>query len=278
MGENDPNKGDSVIAEVNYLDDPHKEDDGRPLHYYADFTGTTNARLKPVAVEIRNARPFSAELSLDGQGFELANWPTQITDVFDTAAIAEPYMAECEELIRKLTGAAYVVTAGPPHCRFDNVTDSRARYDGKPARYVHADYSETAADQTLAYLPPELSRYKRWAIYNIWRVVTPPPQSKPLAVLDARSIDPADELESEVIMKPPGENEIHVHTTLYRPNPSHRWYYFEDMNQDEVMVFKSFDSDQTQARWVPHCAFIDPTKPANAARVSIEARVAAGFA
>jgi hypothetical protein len=277
MEGNQPNQGDCVTAEVNYLDDPYKNDDGRRLHYYADFSGSTNARLKPCKVEIHNARPFAAELSLDIQGFRLENWPTKIKDFFDTEAITAPYMAECEKQIRDLTGAAYVVSAGPPHCRFDGVTDPSARYDGKPARYVHADYSQNAANMTLEYLPPELSRYSRWAIYNIWRVVTPPPQSVPLAVLDASSIRLEDEVESEVIMKPPNGEEIHVFTTLFRPSLAHRWYYFEDMNEDEVMVFKSFDSDVSKAHWVPHCAFADPSKRPGAARVSIEARVAAGF-
>lgn len=168
-------------------------------------------------------------------------------------------------------------TAGPPHCRYDGVTDPIGRYDGRPARYVHADYSDAAVKMSLEHLPSELSRYSRHAIYNIWRVVTPPPQSMPLAVLDVRTVRPEDEIESEVILKAPERDEIRTFTVLYHHRPEHRWYYFSDMRPDEVMIFKSFDSDQRRARRVPHCAFIDPTKVRGAARVSIEARVLAAF-
>ena len=37
----------SVAAEFNYLDDPHRIEDGDVLHYYADFSGSTNVRLAP---------------------------------------------------------------------------------------------------------------------------------------------------------------------------------------------------------------------------------------
>lgn len=88
-----------VTADVNYLDDPHKIDDGQRLHYYADFSRTTNARLAPRPVRICDARPFAAQFSLDRQGFEIAEFATKITDFTETEAIAPQYMAECTALI-----------------------------------------------------------------------------------------------------------------------------------------------------------------------------------
>jgi hypothetical protein len=46
----------TVTAELGYLDNPCKIDDGQPLHYYADFARTTNVRLKARKIQISDAR------------------------------------------------------------------------------------------------------------------------------------------------------------------------------------------------------------------------------
>jgi len=266
----------TVTAELGYLDDPCKKDDGRELHYYADFARTTNARLKPRPARIEDARGHAGELSLERNGFALHRWPTEVRDFVDTAAISDRYVAECEALVRRLTGCDACFQAGPIQCRFDNVNDPMHRYDGAPAHYVHSDYSPASARMSLAWLPEDCSDFARLAVYNIWRVLTPPPQSQPLAVCDVTSLRPGDEQESKVIMGY-ADGEVEFFTQLYHPQERHRWYYFSDMTPDEVLVFKCFDSDPTRAGFVPHCAFVDPGLPAGAARMSIEARIWAAF-
>jgi hypothetical protein len=267
----------TVRAELGYLDDPFKKNDGRDLHYYADFSGSTNARLKQCSVSIDDARDHPDELTLDRNGFTLRRWPTQVINFIDTQAISDQYVSECEALIRDLTGCDATYQAGPIHCRFDGVTDPNGRYDGKPAHYVHADFSPASVALSKEWLPGHLADYDRHAIYNIWRVVTPPPQSQPLAVCDATTLRPGDEQESRVILSYPDREAVEFYTLLFHPHPRHRWYYFSDMTPDEVLVFKSFDSDTAFAGYVPHCAFLDPTQLAGSARVSIEARIWAAF-
>ncbi|MCB2061331.1 MAG: CmcJ/NvfI family oxidoreductase [Novosphingobium sp.] len=267
----------NVDTHVHYLDDPYRFDDERPLHYFADFTKTTNARLAPHPVQVRDGRGEVERLSLDREGFTIVRWPTKITDFIETRAIEPEYIAECEDLIRKLTGAVATWSAGPIHCRFDGVSDPKERYDGKPAHYVHADYSDASAAQTIEHICGEPSRYARFAIYNIWRVTTPPPQSRPLGVCDASSIGGAEEYESGVTLSYPDGTDVDFLTTLYRPRAEHRWYYFSDMTPDEVLVFKSHDTDVSRAGRVPHCAFADSNVTSGAVRMSIEARILAAF-
>ena len=60
---------------------------------------------------------------------------------------------------------------------------------------------------------------------------------------------------------------------VVRGNPRHRWFYFRDMNRDEVLVFKTNDSDPARSHCVPHVAVDDASCPADAPpRVSIEMR------
>ena len=58
-----------------------------------------------------------------------------------------------------------------------------------------------------------------------------------------------------------------------------RWYYFPDMERDEVILIKGYDSETDgRARFAPHTAFDDPTSPPDApARESIEIRTLAFF-
>jgi hypothetical protein len=267
----------TVTAELGYLDAPFKQDDGRELHYYADFSGSTNARLKPRPVAIQDARGHVDDLTLDRNGFALQRWPTQVPSFIDTQAISDQYVGECEALIRDLTGCDATCQAGPIHCRFDGVTDPKGRYDGRPAHYVHADFSPASVALSKEWLPADLAGYRRYAIYNIWRVVTPPPQSQPLAVCDAATLRPEDAQESRVILSYPDREAVEFFTLLFHPHPRHRWWYFSDMTAEEVLIFKSFDSDAARAGYVPHCAFRDPAGPAGAARVSVEARIWAAF-
>jgi hypothetical protein len=63
---------------------------------------------------------------------------------------------------------------------------------------------------------------------------------------------------------------------LLRYNPAHRWYFFSDMQRDEVIVFKRNDTDPNEPHHVPHSAFTHPrVPPGTAPRASIEMRTIA---
>ncbi len=75
------------------------------------------------------------------------------------------------------------------------------------------------------------------------------------------------------MMDIPGRPESSYVGLVIRYNPRHRWSYFSHMNRDEVLVFKTHDSDAGQPSHVPHAAFNDPTCPSGPApRASIEMR------
>jgi hypothetical protein len=62
-------------------------------------------------------------------------------------------------------------------------------------------------------------------------------------------------------------------------NPAHRWYYVPNLQPEEILLLKTYDSaTDGSARYMPHSAFDDPaTKPGTAKRQSIESRVLAFF-
>ena len=57
-------------------------------------------------------------------------------------------------------------------------------------------------------------------------------------------------------------------------DPDHEWYYFPEMQRDEVLCFKTYDSDEDPFHPTLHSSFLDPRTPPNApVRKSLEVRV-----
>jgi hypothetical protein len=108
----------------------------------------------------------------------------------------------------------------------------------------------------------------------MWRPIRHPVKSAPLAIADSQSIAAKDLIGIER-RYPDRVGEIY-HLSY---NPNHRWYYFPDMQPEEAIVFKCYDSMRDgRSRWAPHAAFDDPNTPASApARESIEMRTLAFF-
>jgi hypothetical protein len=185
------------------------------------------------------------------------------------------------ELLAEVTGADLVVVMSAAKKRYGEgeVDKLSALPNAKPARYPHADNTDTSVLQLLRAVTDafDVARYPRWAAYNLWRSMSPPPQDIPLAVCDARSVAPADEVTvTAVTMELSG---AHRHdTTGYVFSEQHRWCYFRDMTPQEVLIFKAHDSEGRFASRVAHTAFNDPSCPSGVAtRSSVETRAFAFF-
>ena len=115
---------------------------------------------------------------------------------------------------------------------------------------------------------------RRFAIVQTWRPINKPVQREPLAIADARSIG-TKELVASARIYPDRVGET-CHMTF---NPDHAWFYFPNMQRNEAIVFKTFESERDgRARWTAHCAFDDPTSPPDPPpRESIEMRTLAFF-
>jgi hypothetical protein len=106
-------------------------------------------------------------------------------------------------------------------------------------------------------------------IINLWRPIRGPLLDSPLAVCDARTVQPGELVASDLVY-PHRVGE----TYSVKYNPDHRWFYVPAMTAEEILLLKCFDSKTDgRARFAPHTAFADPTTPAGAApRESIELR------
>jgi hypothetical protein len=190
-------------------------------------------------------------------------------------------------VLQQLVGATRVYALGGGKKRFgESATDRLTPLtNAKPARYPHADNTDASAQALVegmaAFVPAlaeDLAGCGRWALYNVWRCVTPPPQDIPLAVCDARTVSPADEVTVAAVTAVRGAGDYRHDTTGYARADGHRWCWFRDMTRDEVLVFKAHDTDPHRPGRVPHTAFTDPTcPPGTPTRASVELRFLAVF-
>src|SRR6516164_7084313 len=274
-----------VEAEVNYVRNP-PGDGGEVLQFVTEFEDRSTMQTRPGrSVRITNARRL--ETDLDREGFVLVHHASAVTDfdlVQEDPEVDQRYIDEMAALLAQVTGAARTFMLGGGKKRYgESATDKLALlFNAKPARYPHADNTDVSAQsqmQMIAAFVEDLDpgSYSRWALYNMWRAVTAPPQDFPLAVCDARTVSPADEVTVTAVTKERIGDIVHD-TTGYLFSSAHAWYYYRDMTRDEVLVFKAHDSDPQRSRRVPHTAFTDPTCPQGVpTRASVEMRGLALF-
>jgi len=261
----------TVQGSLNYIE-PSSE---KPVYYaYEPPTGTPRSTGKFVAhtVPIRSAREVAGDLSLDQQGFRLTHQESAVRDFYDQDEVKATYYPEVERLLKEATGAEKVVV-------FDHQVRNAelARRGEKNAREygraVHNDYTAKSGPRRVRdHLPPaeaEQRLQNRFAEINVWRPIRGPIESTPLAVCDSSSIEPGDFVASDLVYRDKvGE------TYRFTYNPNHRWFYFPQLERNEVILLKCYDSKEDgRARFTAHSAFEDPTSAPDAApRESIEVR------
>ncbi len=264
-------------ATLNYSDVSNLSG-GRPeffIYRTAEGTPRRTPRVDSQTVPILEGRGL--DLSLDVEGVELVHHETEVSDFFDADEVRDRYFPEVEALVRRETGARRVVA-------FDHNVRSATRAERKesgaqmPVRFVHNDYTLRSGPQRVRDLmgdeAEELLRH-RFAVINVWRPTTGPVLSTPLAVCDASSLRQDDFVPTDLRYR---QRSGEVYSVAFRPE--HRWLFFSQMQRQEAMLIKCYDSsDDGRARFTAHSAFDDPGTPEDApARESIEVRTLAFFA
>ncbi|HTW38435.1 MAG TPA: CmcJ/NvfI family oxidoreductase [Steroidobacteraceae bacterium] len=267
----------AVEATVEYLG-PMEE---RPCFHMSDPSRDRNV-VERVKVVIWNARPLQHELSLDRHGFTLVRHRTALQNLRDSEEVQRVYRPELERVLTELTGAQRVLIQPSGVVRLaERAPDFGATGTTHPAQQVHSDYSRRSGpalvESLLSREEAKVRLARRFAIYSLWRAFSDPPQDVPLALCDAQSVAAQDVVLSDVVIGPPGK-EIVFEGSNFRYNPRHRWTYFRDMGREELLVIKTYDSDDSRAWRVPHTGFVDPSAPPDApARVSMDIRGVAFF-
>ena len=265
----------TLVTRLNYIA-PMEQ---RPRYYAVNSSRDVITRDRRT-IQIEDARLLTQKPSLAREGFALFRHKSAVSDFRNQEEVADNYPREIERLVMDLSGADQVVISDRGVLRFNehDLPDSSRCYVFRPARFIHVDMSESnAAAFKERWQPREGARsVRRIAHYGVWRALSPPPQDIPLAVCDARGVSPSELVDVDAITDIPGTPESTLTIVGVRYNPCHRWWYFSNMNREEVLVFKNHESDPDQPCRVPHTAFKNPAcPPGTAPRASIELRAMA---
>ena len=238
-------------------------------------------------VTVRNAR-LAPGFTPDEHGFCLAQHHTAISDWENQYAPDSAYAAEVAEVAKRLTGADVVISLG------GMLRDSAATSPTvqPPAAEAHVDFTPRCAERRAAALygqaQPEGSGYRRFIGFSLWRALSEPPQDMPLALCEGRSVrddegthntkvDVTEIPTGDALYAPIAGEEDLLAATIFHYSTGHRWWYFPDLQPEEVIFIKLYDSDHSKAWRCPHTAFRDTSRPDARPRRSIEFRAMAYF-
>lgn len=231
-------------------------------------------------VSVYDIRPVVHELRLDVAGFSLERAPTRFADFFDADAVRRDYYPDVIEVLKKHVGALEVFV-------FDHNVRSKQRasagQDGvrEPVDGAHNDYTLSSGPRRIREVLEDnyalhLSQH-RAALINVWRPIRGPVQDHPLAICDARTTSIHDFIPTAIehysednLTTPSLTGEVYS----FSHSEQHRWFYASDMQPDEVLFLKCFDSaSDGRALFTGHTGFKNPACPEDfLPRESIEAR------
>jgi hypothetical protein len=261
-----------VEAELHYLIRMNE----RPRNYTYDpppGVPRSNTAHETHIVPIHDLRGIEAQISLDREGFELLGHVSAVRNFYDDDEVRGVYYPEAERFIAEVTGASRVfIFDHTVRQRIPGAGDRAVGMPRQPATRVHVDHTARSGPQRVRDLlgdEAEEMLKGRVQIINLWRPIRGPLRDAPLAVCDARSVAASDLVPSDLVYR---DRVGETYAVTY--NPDHRWFYVPEMQSDEALLLKCFDSETDgRARFMPHTAFEDPTVPANIPpRESIELR------
>ena len=258
----------SLRAQIGYSERTER----RP-YFYANAHEKDFVPLAPVEVTITDARGRGC--TLDREGFTLVEHRSTLADLTDLDAVKRVHAGEIAELLRTVSGCDQVAMAPMGILRFSEKAGANAAHDNShPARFVHVDIAREAAAGMRQRTAPQGREIVRSAQYNVWRVLSEPPQDVPLGLCAYDSLEPHDLIDCEAIFDPlDGSPEWGFPNYLLASNSAHRWFYYADMHPGEALVFTTSESDPARAQMMPHGAFDNPLAPDDApARISLEMR------
>lgn len=226
-------------------------------------------------------------------GFELRRHCAAVDDWTDDAQLSAVHHREMETLAQQLTGCDHALVAG--HIK-RNPQQAAQHQDLAPITLVHSDFADSYGEQLLRrYLDPSEGEAaalaaagitgeqavgaRRLVILQFWRNVGPAKMDLPLAFCDARTVPRPQVRPFPVTNYAGGGIDFEALGVAAPAHPSdHRWYAFDAMVGDEVVAFRTYDSDRVstgEPYWAPHSAFRDPAVPlGRPSRSSIELRAA----
>ncbi|KAK7992997.1 tetratricopeptide repeat domain-containing protein [Apiospora saccharicola] len=251
----------------------------------------SNVKRAKHQIQLRNMRKVT-DLNVDTCGFGLLRSPCTISyeDFKDRTKIQHTYLTDlCSDL--KTALKANLVRRR--HESFPISTGENYGHD-QPTAMAHIDFTVQEGERMIRILFGQAADkvlQGRWQIMNAWRPIRGPLNDWPLGLCDTRTVDFAtDTMPGDIVFRKFVTENLQIHH-----NPRQAWYWLPGQTVDEVLIFKSAESDGTCAQGmhngsqshilsdfinadkqtaVPHAGFYNPNvTPEDLPRESIDCRL-----
>jgi len=262
----------------------------------------TGTRQRPSLVDLQDWRSQADTLSLEADGFVIDRIISGVMDYSDQEQLQDLWLPAVKDMILRVTGGSWACLFAGPLVRFsEKRAEAFSSAVSAPARAMHSDLhgsftfdqfpKQPAAEMAVREIRSRIGDKEptRWRIFNIWQVLSPPPQDTGLALCKLSSVDEDDVIDGKGYFAYPDRTAEEIlavedaphqfDISFFRPNPRQQWGYFSDMLPGEALVFSTFDpqADSRKAR-VPHGAVDIPSSSGHAVpRNSIEIRALVVF-
>ncbi|KAK4200761.1 hypothetical protein QBC40DRAFT_253766 [Triangularia verruculosa] len=215
----------------------------------------TNLVIDQHTVMLRDVRGREEQYDLDTHGFTFAAMPPLKVDLDDEQALRTDYVQQMEDFLREKLQADivhvfdYTLRRVKPQGASYNWNEARP-----PGTSAHVDQSPHAAFTRMRlHLEGNIETLKtgRVQLINIWRPIVGPVKDMVLGICDARTVENEDLITHDLVYHHyVGEN------LQLKYNSKQRWYFLDNMEPGEGIIFKNFDSIMDgRARLAPHAAF-----------------------
>ncbi|KAI0968554.1 hypothetical protein F4678DRAFT_464168 [Xylaria arbuscula] len=287
----------AVETTMNYYLDPSQG--GTQTSTTFGTVGVLRRKFDTRPIRISDLRGWESEFNIHTHSFQPCKWRPG-TESLELNVIKQTIYHEAEEFVKRVTKATRV------HCFShlirqntvesntealkrleasrgrDNISDKEGFGKTVPARYAHVDQSGVGARTLLQEnLPNEAEKLSqtRWGTVNLWRPIQTIKRD-PLCFCDGRTISDEDLVAIDATPPPKGTSSFYesiskgdgFQTLEIRASPRHKWYYLSEMQPDEALVFKCYDSKNTSTSRCCHASFRHPQTVNDAPRESMEMR------
>ncbi|KAK8045567.1 hypothetical protein PG993_005591 [Apiospora rasikravindrae] len=211
----------------------------------------SNVRRDRHQIQFRSMRGMK-DLRLDNCGFELlrSSCPISYQDFEDSQKIQDTYLANLANDLKRALKAKLIIpldfSVRRRHESFPVSTGEDYKYD-QPTAMAHVDFTLREGERMIRILfgqHAEAVLQSRWQIINAWRPIKGPLNDWPLGLCDTRTVDfKTDTMPGDIVFRRFFTENIQVHH-----NFNHVWYWLPRQTVDEVLLFKSAESDPSCAQ------------------------------
>ena len=218
--------------------------------------------------DVKNARDIDS--SLTKEGFKLIKHNTKVQDFYDEGIVSSAYYDEMRELVKKETNAdeIYIVS----HITRNEFQAQQGKRLGAH-RLVHNDFTPNFNETVKPLIEESKIGPSKISVYNLWRRFDEDSLDAPFAVCDSSTVSENELIPTDLFNYLDDESGFTVEIYQSSFNDNHQWYYYPKMQKDEVLMFKTFDSEENPFLPTLHSAFDDTSVSREASpRESIEVR------